>query len=337
MPVTRTPVLCGSAISLEGPDGDAYIKTLPDGEPYVDDVLPVIADLLDTDSVVLDIGANIGVYTLAAARLAPTGAVHAFEPNPNVAHHLRRNVEANHAPNVTVHEIAVSAKDGTVRFKENPTFTAGSVTLDEAGTAYSAAFGGGAIEVPAVTLDSVTADLDRVDVVKIDTEGHELDVLAGAHDTLERFRPVVFLEFSTFSLTAHRGMLPADALAELRKIFDRVHVITTGGFREIHTDRDAIEFLHENATVEPVQELLCTFAGSDIDLVRAEDQVTVTERQWLRDRLAAHEQALVAERRTVEELGSALARAEAERDALRRSASWRMTRPLRAIRRRWWH
>lgn len=184
--VTRSPIICGSRFVITGTAGDAYVEGVPNDETFVDEVLPILQPIVPEDAVVIDVGANVGIYSLGLARLAHAGHIHAFEPNPSVAEHLRENVRANGLTNVVVHQVAVSAMAGSMRFKENPSFTAGSRTTDNAAPMFNEVFAAGAIDVPSVTLDEVVreAGLDRLDIIKIDTEGHEIDVLNGARETL---------------------------------------------------------------------------------------------------------------------------------------------------------
>lgn len=144
---------------------------------------------------VLDVGANIGYYTLLASVLAgPTGRVHAFEPEPRNAGFLRRHVEINRLRNVTVQQAAVSDRAGMARFD----FGSGS------GTGHLA--DAGALEVRTVRLDDYCAEHGLVpSAVKIDVEGAEMSVLHGARGTLERHRPVLFL--STHGAEVHRACL----------------------------------------------------------------------------------------------------------------------------------
>jgi FkbM family methyltransferase len=128
---------------------------------------------IGSDSLVLDIGANIGVMTrLSAAR---AGRVHAFEPAPRALPLL----EANTADltNVTVHAVALSNVDGSTRFRQR-------AALDES------SIGEGDVEVPVRTLDSFGF---VPDLIKIDVEGYEHRVLEGATEMLQR-APVILFE-----------------------------------------------------------------------------------------------------------------------------------------------
>lgn len=134
------------------------------------------------DGVSLDIGANYGPYTYALARLS--SQVHAFEPNPACARVLREWDRSN----VTVHEIALSDRDGTAHLQVPtidgaPRTTQGSIQRQGAG-----------LEVQTRCLDDLS--LDRVDFVKVDVEGHELPVVLGARATFASHRPVILMEIA---------------------------------------------------------------------------------------------------------------------------------------------
>jgi FkbM family methyltransferase len=121
-------------------------------------------------SMVLDVGANIGVYTLLAAKRGAT--VFAIEADPRNAAMLRHHVQLNAmAERVTIFEMAASEAAGTVDLVRNPANCGGSYVVP--GTA-----------VPSRTIDSL--NLPPIDVCKIDIEGHEEAALRGMTMTLER-------------------------------------------------------------------------------------------------------------------------------------------------------
>lgn len=135
-------------------------------------------------AVVFDIGANVGFFTLLASKIAgPGGAVYSFEPLPRNVDYLRRHVAANHAANVLVLPVAVSARSGTARLglASNPSMG----RLADAGE----------VEVRCESLDELVGSggLPLPDFVKIDVEGAELDVLHGGAALLQRHRPAMLL------------------------------------------------------------------------------------------------------------------------------------------------
>ncbi len=151
------------------------------------------AALVPAGRVAVDVGAWLGPWTRVLSRRA--SAVHAFEPQPRLAAHLRKVV----GPNVTVHESAVGDAPGeaTLVVDEGPGRDA-LAHLQQAQP--SSTDPGRAVRVAVTRLDDV--DLGDVGFVKIDVEGHELAVLRGAAQLLERCRPTVLVEIEQRHLAA---------------------------------------------------------------------------------------------------------------------------------------
>jgi len=148
--------------------------------------------LVTPGMVVYDLGANVGFYTLLAARLVGAdGLVVAFEPLPRNLHYLRRHVALNACGNVMVIDAAVSDR-------------AGVATLRADGSATARLGAGGDILVRTLTLDDAVfgQGLRPPAILKMDVEGAELDVLRGAARTLETWRPILLL--STHSTALRR-------------------------------------------------------------------------------------------------------------------------------------
>lgn len=118
---------------------------------------------------VVDIGANIGAFTLEAAAKYPDAPIHAYEPDPVSRAVLQRNVSANGLDRrVTIWPEAVTAADGTLEFHQS------GASLESGVHASSAA----AIRVSAVSLSTVVLRLDgAAGLIKIDAEGAEVDML----------------------------------------------------------------------------------------------------------------------------------------------------------------
>lgn len=335
--MTREILLSGRWFKINGDPKDAYFTGLGDGHEFIDDGLDVLRATVVPDSVIVDVGANIGLHALSLAATCPRGHVHAFEPVPRTERLLRENVDLNGAPNITVHPIAAGAEPGVLRFFENEEFAAGSMALDNAdpllvellaarshadtATAGTREAQGREIAVPCATLDEYCTEigLTKLDLLKVDAEGHDLQVLRGAREVLARFRPIVQLEFASFAFSMHQRILPSDALAEVRETFDRVFVVTRGGgLSEIVSNKDALDFLYDNAVNRPVQDLVGVFHDSlllDRVLAVASSEVSVPTTTDQVDRLS----------REVAEL-----RAQLER--IQNSKSWRATKPLRMVR-----
>jgi FkbM family methyltransferase len=152
------------------PDSKSAGLALYTGLPEYDDML-FTDRFLKPGDVVIDVGANIGLYSLLAASRTGDGRVIALEPHPVAAERLRENVALNHLQNVDVRAEAAGAEAGSAHLTAN---------LDTINHIVSDGAVAGTISVPVVTLDSLVGSGEHVALVKLDAEGFESEVLAGA-------------------------------------------------------------------------------------------------------------------------------------------------------------
>ena len=147
-------------------------------EPVVQDAL---ADALEPGGVCYDLGANVGFFTLIAAKaVGNRGRVYAFEPAPETAAELRANVELNSLDYVEVIEAAVSDSVGEATLAEDGDNLRAQLSAD------------GEVTVSTVALDAL--DLRPPDFIKIDVEGAERQALEGMRQTIDRRQPTILLE-----------------------------------------------------------------------------------------------------------------------------------------------
>lgn len=143
---------------------------------------------------VVDVGANIGLYSLLLARLVgPGGSVQAFEPEPNLFAILRQNCESNNATNIASFQCALGQTSGVVSFHRSA-FNSGDNRLGPASVGHDA------LEVKVERFDDLQPG-SKLDFVKIDVQGHELAALSGMEDALSSALNVrVLFEFSPAAL-----------------------------------------------------------------------------------------------------------------------------------------
>ncbi len=195
----------GAAAGLRFNSADSVCGyTQGTNEPAVQEVL---ARELSSGKVAYDIGANIGFFTIIAAReVGPQGRVIAFEPLPDNVRWLRHNADLNGFSQVDVVEAAVGAQPGTV-------------SLEAGGAGVWARISEtGEHAVRMLRLDDAIADgsLPPPDVVKMDIEGAEVQALEGMRDTLVNHRPTVIVEL-------HGTLAPVtDALRAAGYGFERI-------------------------------------------------------------------------------------------------------------------
>jgi FkbM family methyltransferase len=158
----------------------------------------ILPELLEPYMVAFDVGANIGYYSLIVAGLVgEKGQVHAFEPTPALAERIRLNRALNGLTQIEVNQVAVAEATGTA-------FLHISLEDPEANSLFHMEAGTNQISVSTTTLDAYAADggIDRIDFIKIDCEGSELNVLRGATRLLNTRDPIVLLECNSASLSA---------------------------------------------------------------------------------------------------------------------------------------
>lgn len=156
---------------------------------YEPEKFAALKEVLKPGSTFLDIGGNKGDFALFAAGLVgPQGRVVCFEPHPENAGWIRKSVELNGFAYLAVEELALADRDG-------------EATLNIGGKSGQHSFEArkrdrGSVPVRTMTLDHFAAEagLDRIHAIKIDVEGAEDLVIAGAAELLARDRPVLFLD-----------------------------------------------------------------------------------------------------------------------------------------------
>jgi len=187
----------------------------------------------------LDIGANIGVFTgLGASLVGPEGRVIAVEPIARSVELIERMCRANGFANVRVIHAAASDRVGNIALRTEPT-TSNATTPEAAGVRLRAE-SGATIEVPAIVLDEALAELDRLDVVKIDIEGMEPRALRGLRGTLERFRPVLIMEFHPWAIERASHEAPIEVLRWLWSIYGECAVLHRDGSVERVADPGSV-------------------------------------------------------------------------------------------------
>ncbi len=170
------------------------------GEPEVQKAL---VDHLRPGMTVYDIGANIGFFSLMAARIVgPRGTVISFEADPEIAARLRENLARNQFTQARVEQKAVWSESTTVTFERvdpNTSPDRGLGHVSTSGTTLAS------ITVEAVSLDQYTASHPPPDFLKCDVEGAEVAVFQGAERLLSGKRPILLVEMH--SPENHRVLL----------------------------------------------------------------------------------------------------------------------------------
>jgi FkbM family methyltransferase len=251
-------------LRITGDAGDTSVMaTLAQAHTYEPFIVDALRRVLRPTDVVLDVGANIGVLTVVAAKLCASGRVFAFEPSPHHLRYLRANVGANAVANVSVEETAVMDAPGEVLLNRPETFQAGSYVA----TAHRE---GIAERVRATTLDEwcVERAITRCDLVKIDVEGCERLVLTGARELLARHRPYLLVECNAVTQRRFRGEGIGPLYDDLTSYASRVYALRNG--ERPQRVRSAAH-LDRLATPGGLVDVLCVPEGRPWDPARFEN------------------------------------------------------------------
>lgn len=190
----------------------------------------LLKKIVKPSMIFVDIGANIGYYSLVAAQLVgQSGKVYAFEPDPINYHLLLSNIETNHFRNIVPIQKAVSNQADSVKlFLDRGNF--GAHTLSESNIQTERR---GFVEVEAITLDAFfkAEGNSTVDFIKMDVQGSEGRVIEKAHDILKRNNLKILMEFWPRGLR-NMGTEPAELLKKLHNYGFSITLLLDGTIQE---------------------------------------------------------------------------------------------------------
>jgi FkbM family methyltransferase len=271
----------GRNLSIQG-TSEKYLQWFDGWDAEIGAHWKVVKDL-PQGSLCIDAGANIGIIAVTLGALRPDLRIIAIEPVPDNCNDLRRNVQANKLENVEVIQAALGECVGAIRMKED-----GPWSLVQADAV---------LEIPVMMLDQY-AD-QPVAFVKVDTEGYEPNVFAGARELFAKQKPLVFAEFNAWALLLH-------------------HYDPMVFSKAIWASFDVLGMYFQDNLMAPVTD--------DLGIVRA----NITAHGSVTDLLLRPKARLPALEEMIYPME--LLRIRRDNDALRASASWRVTAPLRWIR-----
>jgi FkbM family methyltransferase len=201
---------------------------------------------------VLDIGANIGYYTMLSASLVgPTGSVIAIEPNPESVKLLEASRRENVFGNVTVFQVAAGREPGLLVMHGFYSNAMTSAVPDSAAALVTSK------TVPCFRIDDLVPRDRNIDFVKIDVEGAEYNALSGASELLRRCHPTIVSEFSPLTMPGISGV---DGRTYLRFLLDfgyKISVIEGDGtLAECGTDAERVMAAYDSRGADHIDLLL---------------------------------------------------------------------------------
>lgn len=250
----------GVIVSIDPTDSE-FGEAIADGGTWEPHIIDRIVGGLNPGDTYIDVGGNVGVMALRAARVVgPSGSVIAFEPNPDNAARFIEGVAANGFGNVVLHQFALSNKQSIIAIggKSNSYVTASPT---------------GRL-VQAIVGDDLLQSVSRVDFIKLDIEGFEPFALAGLMATLRSHRPNVLCEFNPRCLKLH-GLEPHQFAEALFKMATEIVAIEHDGSEHVVKNGGELMDLWNGKNIEAVSDkrlpdgmlhfdLFFRFAGSGV-------------------------------------------------------------------------
>ena len=229
---------------------DPYFRSI--GDAFEPEFLELCRDLVRPDYTCIDVGANIGVKSIALARFAHRGQTLAVEAAPTVYELLEANIAASGERSIAGCHTALGDHDGTVAFE------------DASAYGHIAATG---TTVPCRTLGTLIRErgLARVDFIKIDVEGFEFPILRAGLAEIERHRSIVLFEFNAWCQMAYAESPPLDFARWILASFSHVFMVRRdrgqgSELRRMAAD-SALTLLHTNLIEDGcVSDILATNA-----------------------------------------------------------------------------
>jgi FkbM family methyltransferase len=174
----------------------------------------LIKKILGPGDVFLDVGANIGYFSLLAAIQQPSAKVIAFEPVSSVFDKLEENISINNAKNITAIKVAVGKKN-----EAREIYISGADNMGMSSFQKPENYSGRFEKVNTIAIDEWirSSGLPGINLIKLDIEGSEFAALEGMNETLQNFKPLVITEINPAALKAF-DLAPADIFNYLKKL-----------------------------------------------------------------------------------------------------------------------
>ena len=203
--------------------------------------------MLDDDSVIFDIGANLGWYTLNVIKDIPSRRLYSFEPIEETYYKLKENCEINEVENVNIFNFGFYNENKRIEFYYD-VLASGASSLADLRELQSTK----KVECNVKKIDDFVKEnnIDRIDFIKCDVEGSELFVYEGGLESIKEFKPIIFSEILR-KWSAKFKYNPNDIIDMFREIGYECFVIQDNKLRKFFkVDEDTIEtnyfFLHKD-------------------------------------------------------------------------------------------
>ena len=222
-------------ISID-PNDASVSKSISQHKTYEPHVTAFLQRLLKPEHVFLDVGCNIGWFVLLAASIVKKGKVIGLEPNQNNLQLLYDSIHENRFDNIVIFPYAATDKSILLQMDGHAAY----------GFVHSIAGESNSTYVQGVTIDELLREETRLDVIKIDIEGHEPVALQGMRRTIDKHRPIIVSEFHPKLIKEFAKQDPQSYLEVFGSMGYSLSVIEfTGKVKDVTGPSEIMTYWHE--------------------------------------------------------------------------------------------
>lgn len=176
-------------------------NSLRNGKLFEKFLLAYLTNFVPKNKNVLDIGANIGIWSIVYNTvIAPENKIYSFEPQSKIFDCLEKNVTLNNCKNILTYNFALS------NINETMYMNASYDNIDNFGAFAITGKNDNVKQIEIVSKIGDSFQFDNIGFIKIDVEGHELEVIDGLKNTIQKFKPVIFIEIHESTKTCNRTL-----------------------------------------------------------------------------------------------------------------------------------
>jgi FkbM family methyltransferase len=291
-------------------DDDYLLEVGSEFEPKMTELFQLLINSSDN---VLDIGANIGCTTLLFSQIA--SKVDAFEPCATTFAFLEKNIKLSGRKNISLHNVGLGKFDEKLTLTYAKDYRAGGFISNK-----TQANADHLIEDVQIKIgDSFVKE--KINFIKVDVEGFEIDVIEGLQDTLQLNRPVVVLELNHWCLNALQRTSVPDFFDFLLKTFPIVLAIDGRHYSDLKDASNRYNVMHHHILNFRYPNIVCAYCINQVQGIYDNFSLNMHD-----DKSLTQEQNIDAVTQERDILIQKL-------DSLVNSVSWRVTRPLRFVKR----
>lgn len=178
---------------------------------------------LTKDSIFFDIGANSGYFSLLASAIAKNGFIHAFEPVQKTYKNFKKTIQLNKIKNIKLNNLCLGAKSEVVKFYVDESSDVSSLRK----TSYQDKSRLTKSQMVRLADYCRENSINKIDIIKIDTEGGEKDILFSSKEILAEYKPILIVEFSSETARAF-GFHPTELYDSLEKMGYKMYAYQDG-------------------------------------------------------------------------------------------------------------